>query len=186
MSVQISVEQAQARLSELREAVSALRVTVTEDKPTGDEAVIVTWLDDMVTELEAELDEANKRLTGILESELGEGSLAGARSGLREAHRSVNRCSRLYVIKLAAHGAVERLAQMGRERGRAWRDWVGVVKSAIERCAEPLAAAQEAILDCWREIAETLARNSVSVRATNIGQQITVSENQAELSGKAA
>ena len=42
-----------------------------------------------------------------------------------------------------------------------------------------------AMVECWSELTERLARNSVSVQATNIGQQITVRDDQFEMAGKA-
>jgi hypothetical protein len=44
---------------------------------------------------------------------------------------------------------------------------------------------ESALLGCWDELSEQLARSSVSVQATNIGQQITMREDQLELAGKA-
>jgi len=49
----------------------------------------------------------------------------------------------------------------------------------------PMNAVAAVLADCWSELAERLARNSVSVQATNIGQQITVRDDQLELTGKA-
>ena len=46
------------------------------------------------------------------------------------------------------------------------------VRDAAERCAEPLCDTVAALGACWRDVADRSA--SVSVHATNVGQQITV------------
>jgi hypothetical protein len=75
---------------------------------------------------------------------------------------------------------------MGRERGREWREWSQEVKTGIERCDPPVRTAARATLECWSELADRLARNSVSVQATNIGQQISVRDDQLGLVGRAS
>ena len=62
----------------------------------------------------------------------------------------------------------------------------GRSRRPIERCAVPMNAVAAAMVECWSELTERLARNSVSVQATNIGQQITVRDDQLEIAGKAS
>jgi hypothetical protein len=169
----------------LQEVVSALHVTVVEDKPVAGAVVLVDQLDNLVTDLSGTLEEADARAARAIQGNQLNGPPDQTRIALREIHGLINRFTALYASELAAHDPVEQLLEMGRERGREWRDWSQVVKTAIERCTAPMKAAASTILECWSELAERTARNSVSVQATNIGQQITMREDQFELRRKA-
>jgi len=185
MSLAASFERLRAELGRLQEAVSALQVTVVEDKPAHGEAVLVDWVDNTVTDLLGLLEESADTLSSGPEDAQHETQLKKMRTKLRRIHELMIEFSHKFMAELAAHDSIARLLEMARERGRAWQQWVKVVKSAVERCTIPLRAANSALLECWHELAEVLARNSVSVQATNIGQQITVREDQLELVGKA-
>jgi hypothetical protein len=181
MSLETTFESLRRELARLQEAVSSLHVTATEDKPVRGDAVLVDRLDNLVTDLSSMLEEADVRVTQAIQGSEADGPLVQTRIALRAIHRLFNRFTALYGGELAAHDPVQQLLEMGRERGREWRDWSRVVKTAIERCAAPMKAATGAITECWSELAERLARSSVCVQATNIGQQITVREDQFEL-----
>src|SRR5437899_4900532 len=174
MSLEATFESLRRDLARLQEAVSALHVTVTEDKPARGAAVLVDQLDNLVTDLSSNLEEADARAAQALQSSQPNGPLDQARTALRKVHELINRFTASYAGALSTHDHIAQLLEMGRERGREWREWSQVVKTAIERCAAPMKAASSAVLECWSELAERLARNSVSVQATNIGQQITL------------
>jgi hypothetical protein len=185
MSLEAALESLRRTLAGLQQAVSALQVTIAEDKPARGATVLVDQLDNLATDLSGALEEADARAAQALESSQPNGSLDLARTALREVHELLNRFTALYLADLAAHDPLAQLLEMGRERGREWREWSQVVKTGIERCARPMKSAADALADSWSELADRLARNSVSVQATNIGQQITVREDQLELAGKA-
>lgn len=186
MSLEATFETLRHALAALQEAVSALHVTVTEDKPARGAAVLVDRLDNLVTDLSGLIEEADARIPRAVQSSQPNGPLHEVRAALVAIHELLNRFTAVYAGELAAHDPVAQLLEMGRERGREWREWSEVVKTAIERCASPLQAAAGALLESWSELTDRLARNSVSVQATNIGQQITLREDQLELAGKAA
>ncbi|HKP01845.1 MAG TPA: hypothetical protein VJU77_00655 [Chthoniobacterales bacterium] len=165
----------------MQEAVSALHVTVTEDKPAAGAVVLVDQLENLVTDLSGTVEEADARAAQIILGSQLNGPSDQSRIALREIHGLINRFTALYADELSAHDPIAQLLEMGRERGREWRDWSKVVKTAIERCAAPMKAAASAIMECWSDLAERLTRNSVSVQATNIGQHITLREDQLEL-----
>lgn len=181
MGLETTLASLRHQLARLQEAVSALHVTVTEDKPVAGAVVLVDQLDNLVTDLSGMLEEADARAAQAIQSSQANGLPDQTRVALREIHGLINRFITVYAGELAAHDPLEQLLEMGRERGREWRDWSQVVKTAIERCAAPMKAAAGAIMECWSELAERLARSSVSVLANNIGQQITLREDQFEL-----
>jgi hypothetical protein len=177
MSLDTTFESLRRELARLQEVVSALQVTVAEDKPVAGAVVLVDQLDNLVTDLSGTVEEADARAAQVIQGNQLNGPPDQSRIALREIHGLINRFTALYAGELAAHDPVEQLLEMGRERGREWRDWSQVVKTAIERCAAPMKAAAGAIMECWSELAERLARSSISVQATNIGQHITLREN---------
>jgi len=178
MSLEGTFEALHRELGLLQEAVSSLHVTATEDKPTRGEVALVSRLEDVVTDLSSTLEEADALATQAIQGNDTNGALLQTRIALCAIHRLFNRFTASYESELASYSPVQQLLQMGREGGRGWHDWSQVVKTAIERCAAPMKAAASAIMECWSELAERLARNSVCVLATNIGQQITVREDQ--------
>jgi hypothetical protein len=185
MSLETTFESLRRELARLKEGVSALHVTVAEDKPVAGAVVLVDQLDNLVTDLSGAVEEADARSAQVIQGNQLNGPPDQSRIALREIHALINRFTALYAGELAAHDRIEQLLEMGRERGREWRDWSQVVKTAIERCAPPMKAAAGAIMECWSDLAERLARNSISVQATNIGQHITLREDQFELGRKA-
>ena len=146
--------------------------------------MLVDQLDNVVTDLSATLEEADARAAQAREVSKSSCSPEDARLALREVHALLNRFTAVYAGELANHDRVALLLEMGRERGREWWEWGQVVKTAIERCATPMQAAASAMLECWSELTERVARHSVSVQATNIGQQITMREDQEDLAEK--
>jgi hypothetical protein len=182
MSLEASFEKLRSALQGLQDAVSALQVTVAEDKPRHGEAVLVDWLDNTITDLSGTLEETVCALQRAPNHQ-SDAQLKETRAAISRAHALIIRFTHKYLEELAAHDVISRLLEMGRERGRAWQHWVRVVKTAIDRCAAPQRTTESALLDCWHELGEQLARGSVSVQATNIGQQINLREDQLEMAG---
>lgn len=186
MSLEAALESLRRELAHLQEAVTALRVTVIEDAPRRGGVVLVDRLDNVVTDLSSAIEEADARVA--LEVPVGSpnGTFEPLREAMRKVHDLIGRFQQSYIRDLANHDRIAELLEMGRERERGWREWSQVVKTAIERCAAPMATVANAIAECWSELAERLARSSVSVQATNIGQQITVrDDDQLEVAGRA-
>ncbi len=184
MSLKHNLESLRREMARLQEAVSALHVTVTEDKPARGAAVLVDHLDNLVTDLSGTLEEADALVAQALRDLQPNGPLDRARATLRDLHELINRFTASFGDELAAHDPIAQLLEMGRERGREWREWSQVAKTAIERCAPHLRGTSTALMECWSELAGCLARNSVSVQSTNIGQQITVRDDPLEMAGK--
>jgi hypothetical protein len=181
MSLEAALTSMRRELVGLQDAVAALRVTVVEDVPAGDAVVLVDRVENLVTELTGALEEAEARTAGALQASE---ELEGVRGALGDVHALLNRCAVSHIGELAAHDHLARLLAMGRERGREWREWTQEVKTAIERCPRPMSAVMAVLVECWKELADCLARGTVSVRATNIGQQIAIRENQWETADK--
>jgi hypothetical protein len=184
MGLEATLESLRRELARLHDVVSALRVTVMEDRPARGSVVLVDQLDNLVTELFSSLEEADARIAQALQNVQPNGPLDNVRVSLRDVHELINGFTAKYAGELATHERIAQLLEMGRERGREWREWSQEVKTAVERCVTPLKALAAALVVCWSDLADRLARSSVSVQATNIGQQIALREDQWELAGK--
>jgi hypothetical protein len=185
MPLDAAVVSLRRHLHALQEAVSALRVTVVEDRPVRGSVVLVDHLDNLTTDVISALEEADAHVAEAQLVDERAGTFDVVSRALRLVHGLLNRVTATYVGELAAHDRIAQLLAMGGERGREWRVWSREVKTGIDRCGAPLHQASGAILECWSELAERMTRTSVSVQATNIGQQITVRDEQLELAAKA-
>jgi hypothetical protein len=183
MSLEAALESLGSELTALREDVSRVHVTVTEDKPVRVAAVLVDHLDNLLTDLSGDLAEAGARVAAVIRVSQSDGPLDLARSALRDTHEPLNRIAERYFGELASHAQISRLLTMSRDRGRECQEWTLEVKTGIERCEPHVRALPRAAMECWSELANRLARNTVSVRATNIGQQIALGETL-EFAGK--
>jgi hypothetical protein len=183
MSLEATLESLGVELAALGEDVSQLHVTVTEDKPVRVAAVLIDHLDNLLTDLSGDLEEAGVRVAAAIRVSQHDGPLDAVRSALRDTHELLHRITERYGGELASHTQISRLLTMSRDRGRECREWTLEVKTGIERCQPHVQALPRATMECWSELADRLARNSVSVRATNIGQQIALGEGL-EFAGK--
>ena len=155
--------------------VAGGRVCFARDRDGGQAGpgavVLVDRLDNLVTELSSILEEADARAAQALQGSQPNGALEEVRSALRDIHELLNRFTTRYTGELATYDHIAQLLEMGGERGREWWDWSRVVKTAIERCATPMHAVAGATRDCWSELAERLARNSVSCKPPTSGSR---------------
>jgi hypothetical protein len=100
--------------------------------------------------------------------------LAGAVQALVRCQGKYNAAAELFETRLASYGRLRRLAKFGREKGGASRDWAAAVRTALGVCRGPLGELSQALFGGWQEVAERVGGAGVSVRTTNIGQQVTV------------
>lgn len=158
MGLEAAFQRLQVELTRLREALSDLRVTVTEDCPLNNQVALVDHVENTVTDLLGLVEEALNAIGSIGRAVPGPLDRAGvARNSLLLTHRRLHRLTQDYRNKLAAYDNIYSLRQLGRERGGEWQSWCSVVKQAIESCAAPVDAVHEAIQDCWEEGTDSMA-----------------------------
>jgi hypothetical protein len=164
-----------ASLERLEEALTGLRFTVVEDEPTEDHA-LVTELGYAVEDLAGSLQEAVQAVRDGNRAFVDRNDVDRARRGLEAAHERFNELTYKLWSGLLAYDRVALLMTLGRERGRQWQSWARMVKQGLDECQEQVHDVNAALLRCWKEMGERLGMTSVSVQATNIGQQLTVPE----------
>lgn len=180
MSLETSLHSLQMRLTELHKVLSDVSLFLNEPVP------LVDALDNTVTELMSAAEEAKAALRDAIAASKPEGPLDAVFDALRSVHDALNRCTAAYIGLFVPDipkddSLHEKLIEGGWLYGDQWLNWSGVVRGSIRLGAAPLTASAEALKDCWHELAVRLARQSVSVQATNIGQQITVRDEQLDL-----
>jgi hypothetical protein len=157
----------------VREALAGLRLTAVEDRPLRDEVLLVERLADSVDDLIGWLDEARA-------------AAGDAQKAVRHPLDSYRACAALALandrfIQLeykffsagVSYEEINELTRFGQRRGREWLGWTRSVLQALDQCRTPVRELDEALLHCWRELAERLGTSAVSVQTTNIGQQIS-------------
>ena len=112
-------------------------------------------------------------------------NLQRAQSGLSEFHQFLNEALIRFRTEVAEPNGLGILSAMARDRGEAWLNWMTLIHTIINTLREKMLETWQALCQCWEELAEKLSDGAVSVQATNIGQQITMHEDQLELTTKA-
>jgi hypothetical protein len=163
------------RLKGVREAFTDLRVALQEDSPRRGAPLLVDQLGDAATDLLGWLEEAAEAGDEALGHAGRPRDLEAVQSGLLTCHERLHQVAQRFAADLLSYERLGEIRDLGRERGRAWSLWSASVGKALDQCQAGLLAAGDAVLDGWKEVSELAGVGAVSVRATSIGQQITLS-----------
>jgi hypothetical protein len=164
------------QLQEFHETLDALGRTVDEDKPGQGDVVVASILSDAVLAASGFLEEARQAAEEAHRAVLGSWDADRTRRALVRCQKRFHRFAAQFASELGSCDRIDDLRSVGRERGQDWLNWVTVVTQALEQCRENMEEARNALFLCWRELTERMSMTSVSVRATNIGQQFSARE----------
>jgi hypothetical protein len=169
MALEKTFREFSTQLQKLHDRLQELQVTVVEDRPAKNDAVIVDSLDYAVTDLLGWLNET-------VEAAKTAEAATGQRFDLSQARRSLTVCQERFrqveqgfAANLVSYEKVKDLTSFGKERRGEWPSWVTSVKQGIEQCRQPLEDAGKAMGECWEELAERVGGVSVSVNTTSVG-----------------
>ena len=188
MAIETAFETLRRQLEKLKEELGELRVNAEDFYPTlqgqerknghkaGQAPPPVVSLADKAADLEGEMEGAVRAARKAARAVRHPRNLLEAQREIVCVQQCLNRVLRRQLADVAGYDPVRTLVQMGRELGGAWPKWADLIKAVIDSCRDRLAEAFEALGECWQELAEKLAANSVLVQSTNIGQQITGAE----------
>jgi hypothetical protein len=160
------------QLRMLNDRLEELRVTVVEDRPAKNDAVLVDSLEDAVTDVLGWLNEAiqsSVRAERAIKHPL---DLEQARQSLSRCQELFHQADQVFRASLVSYERLQELSGFARERGGEWAAWFSGVKQGCQQCPQPLEEARRALAECWQEIAEKAGTTSISVRTTNIGKKI--------------
>jgi hypothetical protein len=173
MVIAKTFEELRAALDELARLVSRLRVEI-EDEPRR--PALADPFKYGAEDIEGWVEEASADLASVSDAAAGSPDLDRARLALGNCNRRVLDATRR-INDLLGYERIEELVRFDTERGARWGRDLG---AALERCREQLGHVHSALLDAWDEAADRAAAGSVSVRSTNIGQQVSVPTEVAE------
>jgi hypothetical protein len=188
MAIETAFETLQRRLEKLKEELGELRVNAEDFYPPGhghqgknghkigQAPPPVVALADRAADLEGEVEEALQTARKATRAVRHPRNLIEAQRALTVIQQGLNRVLRQQFVEVAAYEPVHTLVQMARELGESWPKWTELIKSVINGCRDHLLEVFAALAECWQELAEKLAANSVLIQSTNIGQQIAAAE----------
>jgi hypothetical protein len=164
------------RVRRLRDSLLALQLTIREDLPPQGSVVLVDQFGDAVDDSLGWLEES---LEAAVEAQHAVGrpvDMDRARCALANCQEQYHRVEQRFAADLISYEKLKDLTGFGRSRRGEWIGWVKSVRTGLEECRQPMDEVSKALLACWQEIAERAGMSSVSVQATNIGQQIAAPE----------
>lgn len=164
-------------LHQLHDALNELQVTL-GDKPIDDESAVADDIETKVLDAMGTLHEARKAALNARRAVGHPVDLDRARRALTLCQERFHRIEQQFASDLVSYEKLKELDRLGNER-RAWLPWSNTVKQGIEQCRQPLEQTSAALAACWQELAERLGTMSISMQATNVGQQITVPRSRA-------
>lgn len=175
MSLETVSKQLTTHLRDLQEAVTALRLTVVEDKPASH--IIVDQLSNAIDDVLGCSEEAvtvvlrasNRRLTPI---EL-------ARQTLVCQRLMINARERLNT-ELASYEIITQLIGLGKERRGEWFAWTSSVKEAIEQCQDPMQNCSDTLVKCWQEVVDYLESTTPLAKGTASAHRSGVHQTRGE------
>jgi len=171
MALRKTFDELASTLGQLANAARELEIHVADESAA--DAVLVERLEEAVEDLLASLGGARVAVGRALGPGERPVSVELAVTGLARCHEYVLEVNRR-LEALLTHESIRDLLELGRRRGGGWLPWAREVHGALERCRGPLDDVHHGLLECWQDVAEWSAASSVSVQATNIGQQVTV------------
>src|SRR5262249_289612 len=181
MALERTFQELSDRLRRLRDSLLALQLTIREDLPQQGSVALVDQFGDAVDDslgwLEESLAasvEAYHAVEDALDMDL-------ARRALGNCQERFHRVEQRFATDLVSYEKLNDLTGFGRSRRGEWLGWVRSVKEGLEECRQPIDEVSKALLACWQEIAERAGMTSISVQATNIGQQIASPELMSKL-----
>jgi hypothetical protein len=179
MSLESALRELHARLQKLHDTLSSLRLIVVDDQPAKGAVLLVDQFGYAADDLMGCIDEAVLTCVNACRA-AGENpaDIDIIKKSVAVCQDRYNRIARKLTADLAAHERIEDLLGFGRTARGEWVPWTTGVRDAIASCRQPVDDAGAALLDAWQELAERIGMNSVTVKATNIGQQIAVPANE--------
>lgn len=153
--------------------LSALRITLVEDRPQGREIpLMVEHLGDRAEELCGTLQEMWKCMHDAEQALSAENNLDKARQALIGCQNEFTRmlCDAARLLDIEAYRERQRL----RRRSRQWQAWIATVEQALAPLHSALCALSQALGDCWIELSDYLAARGNTANATIHGQNISL------------
>lgn len=172
MGLEKTFREFSSELHRLHDRLRELRLTVVEDRPARNDAAVVDNLEYAVEDLLGWVGESLRRAKAAERAVAHPVDLGKARHELAACQERLQRMDQVFSANLVSYERMKDLDSFARERRGEWPSWATGVKQGIEHCRQPLDASRARLAECWQDMAERAGETSISVRTTNIGQQI--------------
>lgn len=176
MALEATFRRLSLALHKLHDAVAALEATV-GDTPPNDETALADAMENRVCDMMGALHEIRQAARQAQKSVNHPADMGGARHALRLCQEGFHRIEQQFA-HLVSYKSLGELARLGEER-QPWIPWTSAVRRGIEQCRRPIERTSAALSACWQELAEHLSAVNISMKATNVGQRITLSKPKA-------
>jgi hypothetical protein len=170
VAIESTFAELRQQLRALREALEALGMTVDEDRPKQDDVIVAARLSDDLLAARGLLEEAAAAADDACRGASYPFDAERTRRALTACQQQFQRFAHIFAFELAGHARLDDLASVGRERGRGWAEWVGVVSQALEQSGALVEEITNTLFRCWQRLAARIAVASVSIQNTTIGQ----------------
>src|SRR5262249_41452783 len=185
MSLELAFERLHLRLKSLSDEVEELRFNAVDFFPPGqpDESVPdglqeqrppspVETLGESAAALKGDLYEAFVALEKGRAAIQPPRDLHRAQAGLIDVNRYLEDAVDRFQNEVTGPASRQVLVQMTDDLGGEWPQWLAQINSIIATIRDKSLETWRALCQCWEELADKLSSGAVSVRTTNIGQQI--------------
>ena len=165
MTLADSFEDLMRRLDDLLAVLrDVLQWAVTQGKPATDDHVLAGRYEELATELIAGTEEARCIANAGKRRLIDQDDFAGASRALVSCQQCVNGISRRFFSDLVSFEALADLDNLADEQQRHWGPWVRGVRDALDQCSQPIEAANESLVQCWKSLTERIGLFSAAVR----------------------
>jgi len=198
MSLEVAFELLRKRLVSLSDEVDELGINAmqffppvsSDDQANGDDQgqrapSPVESLGENALALKGDLHEAMTALEKGLTAIRPPRNLQQAQASLIDVNRYLNDAVSRCRTDVSAARTLQVLSEIAKELGGGWPEWLTLVHKIIRTVSDKFLETWQALCQCWEELAEKLSAGAVSVQTTNIGQHITMHEDELELTAKA-
>jgi hypothetical protein len=176
MALERTFQELSDRLRRLQDSLLALQLTIREDLPPQGGVALVDQFGDAVDDSLGWMEESLLAAVEAYHAVEHPLDMDRARRALANCQEQFHRVEQRFASDLISYEKLKDLTSFGRSRRGEWIGWVRSVREGLRECQVPMDEVSKALLACWQEIAERAGLTSVSVQATNIGQQITAPE----------
>ena len=165
MSIETTFHHLASQCRKQRDMLSELQITVTEDKPLHG---VVKLVDKLGESVEDALGDAEESLSAAVEGQRVVSQTTNwscdrrALTALTACQTGVNQLQQRFFSEMVCYSTIDDIVGLGRKRGGEWKAWADLVRQSLDRCQRQLFDTQQALFQCWQEVAERMIPNAES------------------------
>jgi len=177
VSIETTFHHLAAQCRKQRDMLSELQITVAEDKPLHG---IVKLVDKLGESVEDVLGDAEESLSAAVEGQQVVSQTTNwscdrrALTALTACQTSVNQLQLRFFSEMVCYSMIDDIVGLGRKRGGEWKAWADLVRQSLDRCQRQLFDTQQALFQCWQEVAERMIPNAESPPAVNESKKLAL------------